>query len=231
MIKSSLRIIFALGLVSLASAGFWAVLDRPLLAPDWAGSLGGVSYTPSSIYTEAQLDTIPRERIRADLEHLSHLTNRVRTYTVDRGLDVVPAEARRLGMTVSLGIWLGSDRVLNEREISLALTVINENPKTIDRVFVCNEVVLRGELTADALAAYIARVNAAIPASIEVGTADVWSVWLDNPALAKPSEFVGVHLLPYWEGIALDDAMIYIEDRAARIKEAFPAKPLVIAET
>lgn len=231
MTKSWPRIVLALVVVILASAGFWLALDRPLPAPDWNGKLDGVSYSPSQIYTEAQLDTVPRQRIREDLEHLSHYTKRVRTYTVDRGFDVVPAEAQRLGLTVSLGIWLGADETLNEREVTLAIDVINRYPKVIDRVFVGNEVVLRADLPAEKLAEYIARVNRSIPDAIEVGTADVWSVWLNEPSIAKPSEFVGVHLLPYWEGVALNDALNYIEDRANRIREAFPTKPLVIAET
>lgn len=218
-------------IVSTATAGFWAFQDRTLYAPDWTGVLRGVSYSPSGIYSEADLDRIPAERIRTDLEHLSRFTNRVRTYTVDRGLDIVPAEARRLGMTVSLGIWLGPDRDLNEQEVARAIEVITENPQTVDRVFVGSEVVLRGELSAQELAIYIARVKRSIPAHIEVGSADVWHIWLDNPVIARSSEFIGVHLLPYWDGVAIEDAMTYIEDRLASIQSKFPAKSIVIAET
>ena len=231
MSRSLLLIAATLVIVSTATVGFWALQDRTLYAPDWAGVLRGVSYSPSGIYSVADLDRIPADRIRTDLEHLSRFTNRVRTYTVDRGLDIVPAEARRLGMTVSLGIWLGPDRDLNEKEIARAIKAIIESPESVDRVFVGSEVVLRGELTAQELAAYITRVNRSIPANIEVGSADVWHLWLDNPVIARSSEFIGVHLLPYWDGVAIDDAMTYIEDRLARIRNKFPAKVIVIAET
>jgi exo-beta-1,3-glucanase (GH17 family)/cellulose synthase/poly-beta-1,6-N-acetylglucosamine synthase-like glycosyltransferase len=231
MANSFIRIASALLVVSLLVAGFWAVRDRPLSAPDWSGTMRGVSYSPSHIFSESELDTVPPEQISADLEQLKSITSRVRTYTVDRGFDIIPAEARKLGMTVSLGIWLGADPKLNDIEIAKALDVINAHPGTIDRVFVGNEVVLRGDLTATELAAHIARVNRSIPARIEVGTADVWSVWIDNPELATPSEFVGVHLLPYWEGVPLDEAMAYIEDRRERVANLYPTKPFVIAET
>ena len=64
---------------------------------------------------------------------------------------------------------------------------------------------LRGELTASDVVAYMHRVSNAIAnPNIEVGTADVWSVWLKYPTLAQGSAFVGIHLLPYWEGIAAE---------------------------
>ena len=231
MSRSLLLIASALVIVTTAMVGFWAFQDRSLYAPDWTGVLRGVSYSPSGVYSEAGLDRITAERIRSDLEHLSHITNRVRTYTVDRGLGSVPAEAHRLGMTVSLGIWLGSDRDLNEKEVARAIDVIIENPESIDRVFVGSEVVLRGELTAQELAVYIARVNRSIPEDIEVGSADVWHIWRDNPVIAHSSDFVGVHLLPYWDGVAIENSMNYIEDRLARMRSQFPDKLIVIAET
>jgi len=227
-----MKILIALVAVCLGSAAFWASFDKSLAAPDWSGKLGGISYNPSGIYDQKAFNQpVPESVIRADLKQLATLTNRIRTYSVARGLDRVPYIAKEFGIKITLGIWLGSDRLLNETELARAIEVIRDNPDVIDRVIVGNETLLRGELTASDVVAYMRRVRNAIGNPvIEVGTAEVWSVWLKYPTLAQGSEFVGIHLLPYWEGIASNQSMGYITDRVAMIEKAFPDKKIVIAE-
>lgn len=227
-----MRILVALLVACLASASLWASLDRPLDAPDWHGQFKGVSYTPSHLYTESQLAAgVDPAVIRRDMEQLSQVTKRVRTYTVDRGHDVIPSIAKDYGLKVTLGIWLSGDRELNEIEVTKALKVINDNPGVIDRVIVGNEVVMRRELTPAELTEYIVRVRAAVTnKKVEVGTADVWSVWLDYPDLAKESAFIGIHLLPYWEGESSANGVDYVTERFAMVQKAFPKKKIVIAE-
>jgi exo-beta-1,3-glucanase (GH17 family)/cellulose synthase/poly-beta-1,6-N-acetylglucosamine synthase-like glycosyltransferase len=227
-----MKILIALLAVCLGSAALWASLDHPLAAPDWAGKLGGISYSPSGLYHEAALTQhVPEAVIRGDLRQLAKVTPRIRTYTVDRGLDRVPYIAKEVGLKVTLGIWLSGDRALNEAELARGIDAIKDNPDTVDRVIVGNETLLRGELTAADVVAYMQRVRAAIAdPAVEVGTAEVWNVWLKNPSLAKGSAFVGVHLLPYWEGIGADASMGYITDRFGKLTKAFPDKHIVIAE-
>ena len=226
-----MRIVFALALACIVSILAWASLDRPLSAPDWRGELKGVAYNPSSTYTDAQRrEGYPDTLVRADLEQLGKVADRVRTYAVDPGLDLVPSLAKKSGLKVSLGLWLSDVVELNEKQIRHGIEVINNNPDVIDRVFVGNEAVLRGELTAAEVSAYIERVKQAIPENIPVGTAEVWSVWLEHPELAEQSDFVGIHLLPYWEGIRAEDAMTYIEDRYEMVRQRFPDKSIIIAE-
>ena len=130
-------------------------------------------------FTTAQLNAgFTEDRIRSDLEQLSKITKRVRTYTVDRGLDRVPYIAKDLGMKVSLGIWLSDDLPKNDIEIEKGIQAANDNPTVIDRVFVGNEPVLRGELTPDQVSAYIVRVRKGVTnRRIEIGTADVAGTW------------------------------------------------------
>jgi exo-beta-1,3-glucanase (GH17 family)/cellulose synthase/poly-beta-1,6-N-acetylglucosamine synthase-like glycosyltransferase len=227
-----MRIPTAIAIVSVASLMFWAALNRPLDAPDWQGKFAGVSYNPSGIYDLAQLEAIPEERIREDLTFLRDWTKEVRTYSVDRGLDAVPRIAREVGdLQVSLGIWLSDDTAYNEAELARAIPLINAYPDVIRRVFVGNEVILREELSADAVVAYLRRVRDAVPDSVEVGYADVWSTWERFPELAEASDFVGAHLLPYWEGVSARDGESYIRTRMKHLKKSFPGHEIVIAET
>jgi exo-beta-1,3-glucanase (GH17 family)/cellulose synthase/poly-beta-1,6-N-acetylglucosamine synthase-like glycosyltransferase len=227
-----MKILIALLLVCVGSTGFWALIDRPLDAAPWSAKLGGVSYNASGLYDRAALEQpVSEATLRADLRQLARLTPRIRTYSVAGGLDRIPSIAKSVGLKVTLGIWLSDDRALNEAELARGIKVANEYPDVIERVIVGNEVVLRGELSADAVVGYMRRVRDALSdPDIAVGTADVWSTWLAHPELAVGSDFIGVHLLPYWEGVAAADAMHYIGDRMHRLERRFVGKPIVIAE-
>ncbi|HEY6598088.1 MAG TPA: glycosyltransferase [Pseudomonadales bacterium] len=227
-----MKILIALLAVCLGSAAFWASFDKPLAAPEWSGKIGGISYNPSGIFDEETFEQpVPESVIRGDMKQLSTMTSRIRTYSVSRGLDRVPYIAKEFGIKVTLGIWLSDDRLLNESELARAIEVIRDNPDVIDRVIVGNETLLRGQLTATDVVAYMHRVSNAIAnPDIEVGTAEVWSTWLRHPTLAEGSAFIGIHLLPYWEGIASSQSMGYVTDRVGMIQKAFPDRKIVIAE-
>ena len=116
-----LRIAVALVMVVGASALFWTSRDYTVVAPEWDGQVRGIAYSPSRLFTERQSKKVPAERIDRDLAQLSKLTGRIRTYTVDGGMDKVPEIARRYGMTVSLGIWISADLEKNDAEIELGI--------------------------------------------------------------------------------------------------------------
>ncbi|MBL8628281.1 MAG: glycosyltransferase, partial [Rhodospirillaceae bacterium] len=229
-----MRILVALFAVCIASAAFWMSLDKPLSAPDWKGEIGGLAYSPSHLYTEDQKDNaLTDTMIRRDLEQLSQMTKRIRTYTVGHGQDRIPYIAKEFGLKVALGIWLGDNAATNDAEIERALKVINDNPGTVDRVIVGNEVVdVRAELTPQELNAYIKRVREGITVkAVEIGTADIWGAFLREPEMAKDVDFIAIHLLPYWEGVSIEKSMTYITDSYALIHNRFPDKKIVIGET
>jgi len=228
--RGQARIAIALLLVVSASALFWASRDYQVIAPDWDGLVRGISYSPSHLFTEKQHETIAPGRIDSDMKQLSQLTGRIRTYTVANGLDRVPEIARRYGLTVSLGIWIGPDLDQNEKEVDKGIKVALANRRTIDRVFVGNEAILRGDVTVDQLNAYIASVRAALPNRIKVSTAEPWSTWLLNPDLAKNVDFITIHLLPYWEGVGVKDSLVFLQHAYGHIQDQFPGMPIVIGE-
>ncbi len=229
-----MRILVALLAVCIGSAAFWMSLDKPLSAPDWKGEIGGLAYSPSHFYTEDDKDnSLTEAMIRRDLEQLSQMTKRIRTYTVGYGQDRIPYIAKEYGLKVALGIWLGDNFARNDAEIERALKAINDNPGTVDRVFVGNEVVgVRAELTVEELNAYIKRVREGITVpGVELGTADIWGAFLREPEMVNEADFVAIHLLPYWEGVALEKSMNYITDSFELTEKKFPGKKIIIGET
>lgn len=227
----------ALALVSIATLVLWFFMDWRVDAPDWRGKVYGFSYNASGLYNESLAAYVTPEHIRADLKQLSQLGGHVRTYSVARGLDQVPCIAAEFGLKVGLGIWIGDPKLMtpdgksmNEEEISNALRALRECPGTVDRVFVGNEAVLRGEVTVDEMTSYIRRVKRALPYRVPVSTAEPWNVWVANPDLAEAADFIGSHFIPFWQGVSFDDALPDLKRRVASMEKQFRGKPIFIAE-
>src|SRR5450631_1548899 len=121
----SLRTPLALLVISLgAIAAVWWWLATPInlarapIDPD--AKLLCVSYAPfRGDQTPLQLTThISPDQIAEDLAQLAKITDCVRTYSIDNGLDQVPALAAKAGLKVIQGIWLGSNRLKNLAQVS-----------------------------------------------------------------------------------------------------------------
>ena len=226
----TLRITIALCLVVGASVLFWASRDYSVMAPDWDGQVRGIAYNPSHIFSKHDREQISPEQIDRDMAQLAKITGHIRTYTVANGMDKVPEIAARYGLTVSLGIWIGPDLDLNEKEIETGINLARANRGTIDRVFVGNEAILFSYVTADQLNAYIQRVRAALPARIKITTAEPWSTWLYTPEIGKYVDVVSVHLLPYWEGADVHTSLAFLQRAYGDVQQEFPDKPIIIGE-
>jgi len=216
-------------------AGYWYLLGRPVPLPDSpTAKIACVSYAPFRLKGETPFDPhafVSPERIEADLKSLSQRFDCVRTYSMSQGLGAVPDIAGRYGMKVLMGIWLGRDPVANEREIELGIAAAKRDRASLRGVIVGNEVMLRGELSEKALAAYIQRVNNAT--DVPVTYADVWEFWQRHAALAKATDYLTIHILPYWEDepVAPEKAVRHVADVYQQMKREFPGKQIMIGET
>ncbi|MFP5441642.1 MAG: beta-(1-3)-glucosyl transferase, partial [Gammaproteobacteria bacterium] len=200
--------LFVLLALSAITLGLWAILNRPMLEPDWPDQVAGYAYSPYRDGQDPLRGIHPsREEIRQDLELLSGQTRRIRTYSVDGILGEIPEIARPLHMQVTVGAWLSGDYLQNAIEIEKLIRIANANPN-VDRVIVGNEVLLRQELSVEKLVEYLRYVKAQV--KVPVSTAETWVLWQQNPALARESDFIAAHFLPYWEGESLDTANDYI---------------------
>jgi glucan 1,3-beta-glucosidase len=234
----SLRTPLALLLISLSSiAAVWWWLATPInlaRAPiDPNAKLQCVSYAP---FRDAQTPLSPTtrvapEQIAEDLAQLARISECVRTYSIENGLDQVPALAAKAGLKVILGIWLGSNRVKNLAQISTAVGLTKEYPGVITAVVVGNEVLLRGEMTTSDLAATIRSVKSQV--SVPVTYADVWEFWLRNREIYEAVDFVTIHILPYWEDfpVRARHAAAHVDAIRKRMAVAFPNKEILIGET
>src|SRR6202166_2855798 len=234
----SLRTPLALLLISLgAIAAVWWWLATPITlsrAPiDPDAKLMCVSYAP---FRGAQTPLSPTthvsaEQIAQDLAQLAKISDCVRTYSIENGLDQVPALAAKVGLKVIQGIWLGSNRLKNLAQISAAVRLTKDYPGVITTLVVGNEVLLRGEMTTADLAAIIRSVKSQV--TVPVTYADVWEYWLRNREVYEAVDFVTIHILPYWEDfpVRAKYAAAHVDAIRKRMAVAFPAKEILIGET
>lgn len=229
---------FVLTLLALAagSAMLWAWgLGQPRAIANTAVSrIGCLSYAAFRLPGETPLDPAQRvseARLEADLSFLASHTSCIRSYSVGQGMDALPRVAQRLGMQVLLGIWIGRDSGLNEKEIALGIATARAYPDTVRAVTVGNEVLLRGEQPESALAAYILRVRGEVAQPVTY--ADVWDFWLRHPRLADAASFVTVHILPFWEDspMPIEDAVEHVMSIYDKVKARFPQHDVLIGET
>ena len=217
-------------------AGAWAWLGSPVAMPPSPLATGEklycISYAPfRGSQTPLDISThISAAQIEADLSRLAKITDCVRTYSVDFGLDQIAGIAARHGLKVMQGLWLSSYPERNRFQIETAVALANRYPGTIRSIVVGNEVLLRGEMSAEDLAATIRAVKARV--SVPVTYADVWEFWLRNRDVAAAADFVTIHILPYWEDFPIParDAAAHVDSIRRRVAAAFPGKEVIIGE-
>ncbi len=207
----------------------WAYINSPETEAPWPEVIQGFSFSPMQADDDPIQHKLPsREDIEADLALLSGTTFAVRTYRMEGAFAEIPAMARKYGINVALGAWLDKNLQQNESEVQRLIQYADRYRRNVVRVLVGNEVLLRENLSVDQLIGYIRRVRAQV--GMPVSTAEPWHVWLKHPELVKEVDYIGVHMLPYWEGVNIDDAVDFIVERMNELKAKYPDKPIVIAE-
>lgn len=191
-----------------------------------------ISYAPFRNNQTSESPTpVSRGQIVEDLAQLAKITDCIRTYATDLGLDQIPELAAKMGLKVIQGIWLSKDRQKNATQIATGIRLAQQYPRTITALVVGNEVLLHREMTASDLAALIRSVKAQVP--IPVTYSDVWEYWLRYRELDDAVDFVTVHILPYWENVPIPakSAAAHVDAVRKQVAAAFPGKEILIGET
>jgi exo-beta-1,3-glucanase (GH17 family)/cellulose synthase/poly-beta-1,6-N-acetylglucosamine synthase-like glycosyltransferase len=206
----------------------WAWLNRPSPEPPWPDHVQGMAFSPFGSGQDPLPQVLPTpEQLDADLRLLAGKVTAVRTYSSLKSLGQIADIAARHQLKVALGAWIDRELATNELEIAAAIDIANHHANVI-RLVIGNEVILRNDLSVAELSRQLDRVRAAVEQP--VSTAEPWHVWLTNPQLVEHVDYIAVHLLPYWEGIPVEQAVDYLAMRVAELERAYPDKQVVIAE-
>jgi len=226
-------VLAVLAVVGLANLAVWWWPNRPVEVPPIPGGrLQSVSFAPFRDGQSPLVRVYPsRDQIEEDLRLLARQVQGVRTYTSLEGMEAVPELARKYGLTVTAGAWIGVLPTLNEAEVQQLIRSANAHPDVVQRVIVGNEVLLRKDRTLEQLIPYIRRVKAEVKQP--VGYADVWENFIRFPAIVDELDYLVIHILPYWEDIpgGIEHVEDHIRWAYRQIKERWPDKPIMIGET
>jgi exo-beta-1,3-glucanase (GH17 family) len=193
-------------------------------------------------------------QVRQDMGILAPYTHGIRTYGTNWhnsdpnfGQDMIPHLCDSLNLNLYMGIWLDNTYTdaVNQANCDLAITVINQNHKSIKSVIVGNEFLLRveqahGDLVAAeaTLIKWITYVKGKLPAgsSIKITTGESYPDWLSaSDNLPKAVDIIYWHVHPWWEGKAINVAAEWAqtahEKMKTRMAQAGVTKKLVLAET
>ena len=201
-----------------------------------SGKLTSLSFAPFREGFSPLEEVFPLpEHIDEDLRLLADKTYGIRTYSSLGGMEPTPSLARKHGLTMIQGGWLGYLPADNQKEMQALVASANANPDVVKRVIVGNEVLLRGEMSVDRLIEYIREVKRQVKQPVSY--ADVWSMYMKNPQLIKEVDFITIHILPYWEDepISVEHAAEHLEKIVRQVEDEAlgiaPGKPILIGES
>ena len=226
--------LFAIAAAAIVAVWGWlgSTVQMPPSPLVSGGKLYCISYAPfrgdqSPFGPDVPID--PRQ-IDEDLAQLKQITDCVRTYSIDHGLDQIPEIARRHVMKVLQGLWLSNQPDRSRHQVETAVALAKRFPDVIAAVIVGNEVLLRGEMSGPDLVRIIREVKAQV--SMPVTYADVWEFWLRHREVAAAVDFVSIHILPYWEDFPIParDAPSHVDAIRRRMVAAFPEKEIFVGE-
>ena len=212
-------------------AEVWTSDSRDALAAEFRAALQqGVHGLCFSPYLEGQQpgSRVSTAQIRERLAILQPHAGWVRTFSCTDGHEQTPRIAHELGLKTLVGAWLGTDAAANEREIQGVIGVARAGHADI--VAVGNEVMLREDMSEDALLACIQRVKEALP-GVPVGYVDAYYLFEKHPRITKACDVVMTNCYPFWEGCLREHALAYMQTMLARTRAAAPGKRVLVSET
>lgn len=187
----------------------------------------GMCFSP---YLEGQApgDHVSEQQIRNRLTTIQPHTRWIRTFSCTDGHEQTPRVAHELGLKTLVGAWLGTDEAINAREIAGVIEVARAGHA--DLVAVGNEVLLREDMSEEALISYIRQVKEALP-DVQVGYVDAYYLFEKHPQVTAACDVLLTNCYPFWEGCPREEAIAYMQSMFRRTQAVAAGKRVIISET
>jgi len=225
--QRALEVIALAALILLLHLQIWQTLHPTLAAPDVPPRVAGLALSAYERWQQVPQDSGPSaESLARDVALMASYTSRLRSYSTLE-MPTLPALADSHGHALALGVWLGPDAERNAEEQALAIALASRHA-SVKRIIAGNETQLQQRVPLATLLSTLDQLRASV--NLPVSTAEPWHVWLDEPSLAAHVDFITLHLLPYWEGVPVEQAVDVALARYAQVQQRFPDKHIVIGE-
>ncbi|GAA5846379.1 hypothetical protein JCM9279_001352 [Rhodotorula babjevae] len=205
----------------------------------------GMAYTPKNVLEEYGCGAT-LANVTEDIQLLSQLTTRIRTYSTSCNQTQLTLQAiddTKVNMTVWIGAYVGDNSTVNEQQQQDVLDALTlYGTEHVSGITIGNEYVLGQENSAASVqfivaeqAAFRTKLAALnLDKSLPVGTSDAGSSF--NAALTAGSDYIMANVHPWFGGLAIDQAAgwtwDFFEQNDVVLAEAAPNKPTAyIAET
>jgi exo-beta-1,3-glucanase (GH17 family) len=197
--------------------------------PPIAYQLYGLNFSPyEGSQDPNQGAVVSADQVERSMRIIAPYTKWIRTFGCTRGLEYAGAIAHRLQLKIAMGAWISADLAANETELESLIREAQSG--NVDLAIIGAEVLLRGDLAAADLIAYIRRFRLEVP-NVPVTTADVYSDLLDNPDVMAACDVILANYYSYWQGINVNDALAWLHARHQRLLAAAAGKEVLVSET
>ncbi len=197
-----------------------SVINNRILI-DFSPYIDGQDPNSGTVLSEAQ--------IRQRMQIIAPYSKWIRSFSCGNGLEVIGRIAHEMNLQVAVNAWIGRSTVVNQQQISCLINQANAG--YVDLAIVGSEALLRGDITPDALIGYIDQVRQAIPSSIPVTTADVYTTFLGNPLLVDHIDLIFANIYPFWEGYKVQYGVAMLNYYYNQLVTTYPTKTIQISET
>lgn len=172
---------------------------------------------------------ISENQIKNRLETIQPHTNWIRMFSSTKGHENIPKLAKAMGMKTISGAWIDTDEEQNEKEIQNLIDNINNG--YVDIAAVGNESIFKGYVDEEKLIELIQRVKQAITVDVPVATVDVYYEFSQRPKLMEACDIILANAYPFWEGIPLKHAGLYLKKSYDELNRLASNKKVIITET
>lgn len=191
------------------------------------GKIHGLSFSPY-VTGQGPGTRIGEDQIVERMSIIRPYVNWVRSFSCTDGNELIPRIAHENGLKTMVGVWLEGDHDKNEEELANAIEVARAGHADI--LAVGNEVLLRGDLSEQALIDYVNRARQAAP-GVQVGYVDAYFKFVDHPRVTEACDVILANCYPFWEGCAAEYSLLYMKEMYRRAVHAANGKKVIISET
>jgi cellulose synthase/poly-beta-1,6-N-acetylglucosamine synthase-like glycosyltransferase len=143
-------------------------------------------------------------------------------------MEAVPEIAQKYWLTVIMWVWVSADLMENMHDLEIALHLAKKY-SSVTHVLVWNEALFFDIISPKYLYLYLRYAHSQTDKPISTG--EIVSTWDEYKKLSELSDFIAIHVFPYWNNIHINDAVNYLDGEFKFMVDSFPDKEIMVAET